>query len=184
MKGDILFKVDFDPGFEGLKLSSFARVLRSIKVLEVIKFESSKQVGLKQLGSKQVRFKQLGHKQVGFKQLGPGVITGVHRVQGEKHVWFEVELKGAQGDREPEVFQEQENVHLGIKVGAYITITEVPGQEGNVAGRKKRRSKEAKPGNLLKFKFLEAHVSSTKAIEKETPCPSKRASMKNIISTL
>ncbi|GKA17873.1 hypothetical protein Tco_0697710 [Tanacetum coccineum] len=51
------------------------------------------------------RFKQLGHKQVEFKQLGPGVITGVHRVQGEKHVWFEVELKGAQGDRGPEVFQ-------------------------------------------------------------------------------
>ncbi|GJS88512.1 zinc finger, CCHC-type, retrotransposon gag domain protein [Tanacetum coccineum] len=64
-----------------------------------------KQVGLKQLGSKQVGFKQLGHKQVGFKQLGPGVETGVHRVQVEKCVWFEVELQGAQGDREAEVFQ-------------------------------------------------------------------------------
>ncbi|GKC77889.1 hypothetical protein Tco_1128663 [Tanacetum coccineum] len=99
-------------------------------------------------GSKQVWFKQLGHKQVGFKQLGPGVETGVHRVQGEKRVWFEVELQGAQGDRKPEV-------HLSIKVGAYITITEVPGQEGlegNVAERKKRRSKEAKLENLLKYK--------------------------------
>ncbi|GJR38674.1 hypothetical protein Tco_1214358 [Tanacetum coccineum] len=65
----------------------------------------SKQVGLKQLGSKQVGFKQLGHKQVGFKQLGPGVKTGVHRVQDVKHVWFEVELQGTQGDREAEVFQ-------------------------------------------------------------------------------
>nr|GEX71172.1 zinc finger, CCHC-type [Tanacetum cinerariifolium] len=45
-----------------------------------------------------------GSKQVGFKQLGPGVETGVHRVHDEKHVWFEVELHGAQGDRKDEVF--------------------------------------------------------------------------------
>ncbi|GKD32940.1 hypothetical protein Tco_1248449 [Tanacetum coccineum] len=44
-------------------------------------------------------------KQVGFKQLGPGVETGVHGVYDEKRVWFEVELQGAQGDREAEVFQ-------------------------------------------------------------------------------
>ncbi|GKC36843.1 zinc finger, CCHC-type containing protein [Tanacetum coccineum] len=122
--------------------------------IKVIK--GSKQVGLKQLGSKQVGFKQLGHKQVGFKQLGPDVKTGVYGVQDEKRVWFEVELQGAQGDREAEVFQvsnddaavaqrrlgdkqpeektnmeclvkEQENVHLGIKVGANITVTGVPG---------------------------------------------------------
>ncbi|GJR72784.1 hypothetical protein Tco_0085149 [Tanacetum coccineum] len=51
--------------------------------------------------------------------------------------------------------KEQEKVHLGIKVGADITVTGVPGQEGpegNVAGRKKRRSKEAKLGNLLMYK--------------------------------
>ncbi|GJX92728.1 zinc finger, CCHC-type containing protein [Tanacetum coccineum] len=65
----------------------------------------SKQVGLKQFGSKQVGFKQLGHKQVGFKQLGPGVETGVHGAHDEKHVWFEVELQGDQGDCEAEVFQ-------------------------------------------------------------------------------
>ncbi|GJT30304.1 hypothetical protein Tco_0910579 [Tanacetum coccineum] len=135
----------------------------------VQKHGGSKQVGLKQLGSKQVGFKQLGHKQVGFKQLGPSVETGFHRVQDEKRVWFEVELQGAQGDCEAEVFQvsnddtavaqrrledkqleektntdclvkEQENVHLGIKVGANITVTGVHGQEGaegNVAEKKK-----------------------------------------------
>ncbi|GJX97589.1 reverse transcriptase domain-containing protein [Tanacetum coccineum] len=129
----------------------------------VQKHGGSKQVGLKQLGSKQVGFKQLGHKQVGFKQLGPGVETGVHGVQDAKRVWFEVELQGAQGDREAEVFQvsnddtavaqrrledkqpeektntdclvkEQEKVHLGIKVGANITVTGVPGQEGAEGG--------------------------------------------------
>ncbi|GJU72964.1 zinc finger, CCHC-type containing protein [Tanacetum coccineum] len=46
-----------------------------------------------------------GSKQVGFKQLGPGVETGVHGVHDEKRVWFEVELQGAQGDREAKVFQ-------------------------------------------------------------------------------
>ncbi|GJS67344.1 hypothetical protein Tco_0681908 [Tanacetum coccineum] len=46
-----------------------------------------------------------GSKQVGFKQLGPGVETGVHGVHDEKRVWFEVELQGAQGDREAKIFQ-------------------------------------------------------------------------------
>ncbi|GJR11245.1 hypothetical protein Tco_0793897 [Tanacetum coccineum] len=135
-------------------------------------------------GSKQVGLKQLGSKQVGFKQLGPGVETGVHGVQVEKRVWFEVELQGAQGDREAEVFQvsnddaavaqrrledkqleektntdclvkEQEKVHLGIKVGANITVTGVPGQEGaegNVAEKKKvKESMKANLGKLLKY---------------------------------
>ncbi|GKC12507.1 zinc finger, CCHC-type containing protein, partial [Tanacetum coccineum] len=66
----------------------------------VQKHGGSKQIGLKQLGSKQVGFKQLGHKQVGFC-----VETGFHGVQDEKRVWFEVELQGAQGDREAEFFQ-------------------------------------------------------------------------------
>ncbi|GKB46850.1 putative ribonuclease H-like domain-containing protein [Tanacetum coccineum] len=151
----------------------------------VQKHGGSKQVGFKQLGHKQVGFKQLGHKQVGFKQLGPGVETGVHGVQDEKRVWFEVELQGAQGDREAEVFQvsnddaavaqrrledkqpeektntdclvkEQEKVHLGIKVGANITVTGVPGQEGaegNVAEKKKvKKSMKANLGKLLKYK--------------------------------
>ncbi|GKE36821.1 hypothetical protein Tco_1460226 [Tanacetum coccineum] len=150
---------------------------------DVQKHEGSKQVGLKQLGSKQVGFIQLGHKQVGFKQLGPGK-TGVHGVQVEKRVWFEVELHRAQGDYEAEVFQvsnddaavaqrrledkqlkektntdclvkEQEKVHLGIKVGANITITGVPGQEGadgNVAEKKKvNESMKANLGKLLKY---------------------------------
>ncbi|GKA38982.1 hypothetical protein Tco_0731533 [Tanacetum coccineum] len=151
----------------------------------VQKHGGSKQVGFKQLGSKQVGFKQLGVKQVGFKQLGPGVETGVHGVQDEKHVWFEVELQGAQGDRKAEVFQvsnddtavaqrrledkqpeektntdclvkEQKKVHLGIKVGANITVTGVPGQEGaegNVAEKKKvKESMKANLGKLLKYK--------------------------------
>ncbi|GKF40596.1 hypothetical protein Tco_0123938 [Tanacetum coccineum] len=119
----------------------------------VQKHGGSKQIGLKQLGSKQVGFKQLGHKQFGFC-----VETGFHGVQDEKRVWFEVELQGAQGDREAKVFQvsnndtavaqrrfeekqpeektntdclvkEREKVHLGIKVGANITVTRVTGSD-------------------------------------------------------
>ncbi|GJT33767.1 hypothetical protein Tco_0924186 [Tanacetum coccineum] len=48
--------------------------------------------------------KHRGSKQVGFKQLGSGIETGVHGVHDEKRVWFEVELQGAQGDHEAEVF--------------------------------------------------------------------------------
>ncbi|GKA13800.1 hypothetical protein Tco_0693446 [Tanacetum coccineum] len=151
----------------------------------VQKHGGSKQAGLKQLGSKQVGFKQLGHKQVGFKQLGPGVETGFHGVKDEKRVWFEVELHGAQGDCKAEVFQvsnndpvvaqrrledkqpeektntdflvkEQENVHLGIKVGANIMVTGVPGQEGaegTIAEKKKvKESMKANLRKLLKYK--------------------------------
>nr|GEY90017.1 hypothetical protein [Tanacetum cinerariifolium] len=50
-----------------------------------------------------------GLKQVGYKQLGPGVEIGVHGVHDEKRVWFEVELQGAQGDSEAEVFQVSNN---------------------------------------------------------------------------
>ncbi|GJX15446.1 hypothetical protein Tco_0216278 [Tanacetum coccineum] len=139
-----------------------------------------KQVGFKQLGSKQVGFKQLGHNQVGFKQLGHGVETGVHRVQDKKRAWFEVKREGAQGDGEADVFQvnndddavaqrqledkqleektntdclikEPEKIHLDIKVGANIMVTEVPGQEGAVGNvDEKKKVKESMKANLRK----------------------------------
>ncbi|GKC14815.1 hypothetical protein Tco_1011597, partial [Tanacetum coccineum] len=147
----------------------------------VQKHRSSKQVRLKQLGSKQVGLKQLGHKKVGFKQLGHGVKKGVHEVQVEKHVWFEVELHGAQGDREAEIFQvsnddvavaqswledkqleektntdclvkEQEKVYLGIKVGENIMVTRVPGQEDAEGNvTEKKKVKESMKANLGKL---------------------------------
>nr|GEW63475.1 zinc finger, CCHC-type [Tanacetum cinerariifolium] len=48
-------------------------------------------------------------KQVRVKQLGTGVEIGVHEVHDKKRVWFEVELQGAQGDREVKVFQVSNN---------------------------------------------------------------------------
>ncbi|GJV11023.1 hypothetical protein Tco_1352564 [Tanacetum coccineum] len=57
--------------------------------------------------------------------------------------------------REAEVFQEQEKVHLDIKMGANITVSGVPGQEGaegNVAEKKKvKESMKANIGKLLKY---------------------------------
>ncbi|GKA65908.1 hypothetical protein Tco_0765615, partial [Tanacetum coccineum] len=96
---------------------------------------------------------------------------------------------GAQGDREAEVFQvsnddtavaqrrledkqpkektntnclvkEQEKVHLGIKVGENIMVTEVPGQEGgesNVAEKKK--VKESMKANLRKLPKYKAWLT-------------------------
>nr|GFA32272.1 hypothetical protein [Tanacetum cinerariifolium] len=63
--------------------------------------------------------KHKGSKQVWFKQLGLDVETGVHGVHDEKRVWFEVELQGAQEDREAEIFQnrlvDETNVTLFAK---------------------------------------------------------------------
>ncbi|GKE27239.1 hypothetical protein Tco_1442623, partial [Tanacetum coccineum] len=65
-------------------------------------------------------------------------------------------------DKQPEektnmdcLVKEQEKVHLHIKVGENITVTEVPGQEGaegNVTKKKKvKESMEANLGKLLKY---------------------------------
>ncbi|GKA36545.1 hypothetical protein Tco_0723036 [Tanacetum coccineum] len=110
-----------------------------------------------------------------------GNIVQKHGVQDEKRVWFEVELQGAQGDSEAEVFQisnddtamaqrrlkdkqpedktntdclvkEQEKVHLGIKVRANITVTGVPGQEGAEGNvAEKKKVKESTKANLRKL---------------------------------
>nr|GFA38593.1 zinc finger, CCHC-type [Tanacetum cinerariifolium] len=90
-------------------------------------------------------------------------------------------LKGAQGNREAEVFHvsnddaavaqrrledkqleenintdclvmEQETIHLGIKVRENITVTEVPGQEGAEGnGAEKKKMNESMKANLEKL---------------------------------
>nr|GEZ78474.1 retrovirus-related Pol polyprotein from transposon TNT 1-94 [Tanacetum cinerariifolium] len=112
----------------------------------------------KHRGSKQVGFKQLGHKQVGFKQLGLGVQTGVHGVQDEKRIWFEVKLQGAQGDREAEVFQvNNDDVavaqrRLEDKQPEEKTNTDCLGADGNVAEKKKaNESMKVNLEKLLKY---------------------------------
>ncbi|GJV72122.1 hypothetical protein Tco_1492117 [Tanacetum coccineum] len=109
-------------------------------------------------GSKQVGFKQLGHKQVGFKQLSPGVETGVHGVSNDDAAVAQRRLEDKQLEEKTNtdcLVKEQAKVHLGIKVGANITVTGVPGQEGakgNVAEKKKvNEFMEANLGKLLKY---------------------------------
>ncbi|GJZ13008.1 kinase RLK-Pelle-WAK family protein [Tanacetum coccineum] len=119
----------------------------------VQKHGGSKQVGFKQLGSKQVRFKQLGHKQGAQGDRK----AEIFQVSNDDTVVAQRQLE----DKQPEektntdcLVKEQENVHLGIKVGANITVTGVPrqeGAEGNVAEKKKvKESIEANLGKLLK----------------------------------
>nr|GEX93449.1 hypothetical protein [Tanacetum cinerariifolium] len=154
-------------------------------------------------------FKQLGHKQVGFKQLGPGVKTGFHGIQDEKLVWFEVELQGAQGDREAEVFQvsnddtvvaqkwledkqlekktntdclvkEQKKIQLGIKVGENITVTEVPGQEGGEGNVvEKKKVKESMKANLKKL--LKYKGGEGNVVEKKKVKESMKANLKKLL---
>ncbi|GKA83447.1 zinc finger, CCHC-type containing protein [Tanacetum coccineum] len=96
-------------------------------------------------------------------------------------VSFEVELQGAQGNREAEVFQvsnddvavaqrwlkdkqpeektntdrlvkEQEKVHIGIKAEANITVTGVPGQEGAEGNvAEKKKVEKSMKANLRKL---------------------------------
>ncbi|GJV48798.1 homeodomain-like protein [Tanacetum coccineum] len=121
----------------------------------------SKQVGLKQLGSKQVGFKQLGHKQFEVEPHGAQGYreAEVFQVSNDDDAVAQRWLKDKQLEERANtdcLVKEHEKVHLDIKVGADIIVTGVPGQEGlegNVAGRKKRRSQEAKLGNLLKKHF-------------------------------
>nr|GEW42299.1 zinc finger, CCHC-type [Tanacetum cinerariifolium] len=70
-----------------------------------------------------------GSEQVGFKQLGPGVKTGVHEVHDEKHVWFEVELQGVQGDREAERSTQQ---CMKSRVAKHLGVTGIQQQYGLV----------------------------------------------------
>ncbi|GJT64416.1 hypothetical protein Tco_1015896 [Tanacetum coccineum] len=99
-------------------------------------------------------------KQVRFKQLGPGVETGVHGVQvsNDDAAVAQRRLEDKQLEEKTNtncLVKEKEKVHLGIKVGANIMVTEVPGQEGangNVAEKKKvKESIEANLGKLLKY---------------------------------
>ncbi|GKC44785.1 hypothetical protein Tco_1062507, partial [Tanacetum coccineum] len=118
----------------------------------------SKQVASKQLVSKQVGFKPLGHKQFLFKQLGAGVETRVHGVSNDDAAVAQRRLNDKQLKEKINtdcLVKKQEKVHLGIKVGANIMVTGVPGQEGakgNVAEKNKvMEFMKANLGKLLNY---------------------------------
>nr|GEX53868.1 hypothetical protein [Tanacetum cinerariifolium] len=66
-----------------------------------------------------------GSKQVGLKQHGTCVETGVH---DEKRVWFEVELQGAQGDHEAEVFQRSAQQFMKSEVTKHFGVAGIQQQ--------------------------------------------------------
>ncbi|GKC75669.1 hypothetical protein Tco_1126443, partial [Tanacetum coccineum] len=115
----------------------------------------------KNFGFKQLGFKQLGVKQVGFKQLGTRVKTRVHGVHVDEHVWFKVELQGAQRNREAELIQVSNNdvavaqrrlqeKQLEEKTNTDCLVKEH--EKGNVAEMKKvKESMKANLGKLLKY---------------------------------
>ncbi|GKD77728.1 hypothetical protein Tco_1340349 [Tanacetum coccineum] len=88
-------------------------------------------------GSKQVGLKQLGSKQVGDRE------AEVFQVSNDDTAVSQRRLEDKQLEEKTHtdfLVNEKEKVHLGIKVEANITVTGVPGQEGeegNVAEKKK-----------------------------------------------
>ncbi|GJT83532.1 hypothetical protein Tco_1057874 [Tanacetum coccineum] len=135
-------------------------------------------------GSKQVGFKQLGSKQVGFKQLGRGVETGVYGVSNDDAAATQRRLEDKQLEEKTNTdcfVKEQEKVHLGIKVGANIMVTRVPGHEGvegNVAKKKKmKESMKANLGKLLKYTAWSTRWSSVRGTR-----DTRHNDMKNIKS--
>ncbi|GJT61186.1 hypothetical protein Tco_1004719 [Tanacetum coccineum] len=83
---------------------------------------------------------------------------GFHGIQDEKRVWFEVELQGAQGDHEAEVFQVSNDDavvaqrRLEDKQHEEKINTDDLGAEGNVAEKKKvKESMKANLGKLLNY---------------------------------
>nr|GEV12389.1 zinc finger, CCHC-type [Tanacetum cinerariifolium] len=121
-------KVDFDLGFEGLRLSSFARVLGFIKIGIAKGAQGDREAKVFQVSNDDTAVAQ---RRLENKQLEEKTNTDC-------------------------LVKEQENVHLGIKVGVNITVTGVPRQEGadgNVAEKKKvKESMKANLKKLLKYK--------------------------------
>nr|GEV11071.1 hypothetical protein [Tanacetum cinerariifolium] len=92
-------------------------------------------------------------------QASKGFVQGFHGVQDEKHVLFEVELQGAQWDREAEVFQVSNDDTavtqrwLEDKQPEEKINMDCLGAEGNVVEKKKvNESMKANLRKLLKYK--------------------------------
>nr|GEZ30949.1 zinc finger, CCHC-type [Tanacetum cinerariifolium] len=99
----ILFKVDFDQGFEGLRLSSFERVLGFIKV--------------------KLQGAQEDHEAEVFQVSNVDTTVAQRRLEDKQP---------EEKTNTDSLVKEQEKVHLGIKHGANITVTGVPDQEGGL----------------------------------------------------
>nr|GEZ50041.1 hypothetical protein [Tanacetum cinerariifolium] len=146
------------------------------------KHRGSKQVGLKQLDSKQVGSNNLVTNKLGSNNLISNDDTAVaqrrledkqleektntdclvkeqEKISNDDTAVAQRRLEDKQLEDKTNtdcLVKEQEKVHLGIKVGANITITGVPSQEGaegNVDEKKKvKESMKANLRKLLKYK--------------------------------
>nr|GEZ04740.1 hypothetical protein [Tanacetum cinerariifolium] len=113
----------------------------------------------KHRGSKQVGLKQLDSKQVGSNNLVTNKLGSNNLISNDDTAVAQRRLEDKQLEDKTNtdcLVKEQEKVHLGIKVGANITITGVPSQEGaegNVDEKKKvKESMKANLRKLLKYK--------------------------------
>nr|GEY39038.1 hypothetical protein [Tanacetum cinerariifolium] len=104
-----------------------------------------------------------GSKQVGLKQLGSNKLGSNNLVSNDDTAVAQRRLNDKQPKEKKNtdyLVKEQENKHLGVKVGENITVTGVPGQEGakdNVAEKKK--VKESMKTNLKKLLMYKAWLT-------------------------
>ncbi|GJY34554.1 hypothetical protein Tco_0419023 [Tanacetum coccineum] len=106
-----------------------------------------------------------GSKQVGFKQLGPGVETRVHGVHDEKRVWFEVELQGAQRNREAEIFQVSND---DLEVAQRWLEDKQPEEKTNTDCLVKEHEKEYRIGWKIKTGNAEDTTMSTYLVNRSS----------------
>nr|GEX36805.1 zinc finger, CCHC-type [Tanacetum cinerariifolium] len=115
-----------------------------------------------------------GFDGVGFKQLGPGVETGVHEVQDEKCIWFEVELQGAQKDREAEGFQvSNDDASVGQRRLEDTQLEEKINIDCLEKEQEKKKVKESMEANI--GKLLNYNVYSLGSPRFEVPAQGKDA---------
>nr|GEV62543.1 zinc finger, CCHC-type [Tanacetum cinerariifolium] len=160
--------------------------------------------GSVQLGdNKTCTIKGTGKVKIQLHDASSFILEDVRYVQGLRSLFHWVELYGAQVDRETKVFQvsnddaavaqirlkdkqleektntdclvnDQEKVHIGIKVREYIMVTGVPGQEGaegNVAKNKKvKESMKDNLAKLLKYNALSTRWSPVRGSSMRKRC--------------
>nr|GEW52911.1 leucine-rich repeat-containing protein [Tanacetum cinerariifolium] len=118
-EGRVLFCLGYqvlDRKVLGVKVFLTSRSTKVKRLARVKRMASiNTRLNIKKLNGNIVQ-KHGGSKQVGFKQLGPGVEAGVHEVDDEKRVWFNVELQGAQGDRKAKVFRSKKRISNWWKI--------------------------------------------------------------------
>ncbi|GJT30464.1 retrovirus-related pol polyprotein from transposon TNT 1-94 [Tanacetum coccineum] len=141
------------------------------------RLERSIQIGINinKLGSSNLVLNKLGSNNLGAQG---NCEAGVFQVSNNDAAVTQRRLEDKQLEEKTNtdcLVMERETVHLGIKVGENITVTEIPGQEGaegNVSEKKKvKESMEANLGKLLKYNAWSTRILGMSRCESSKGTP-------------